>query len=181
MKHMRMIKRQAAAAAALLAVLPGLASAQQGCITEDEVSAMAIYSVPSVVQSVRLRCDGRLASGGFMARGGDAFAGRYSALQNAVWPKAKSGAIKALSGTTANDPQSLAMISSLPDDAVRPLVDSLIVQEVSARIETGSCSRIERAMEGLALLDPEVAGTMLSVVVGLIGPDDPPVCRNNRV
>lgn len=174
-------KTLAAVIGAALAIQPGLASAQQNCITEDEVSAMAIYSVPSVVRSVRLRCNGQLATGGFLARRGDAFSGRYAALQSAVWPKAKAGAIKAFTDKGAGDPQSLDMMANLPDNAVRPLVDALIVQEVSARIAPENCSRIELAMEGLALLDPEVAGTMLGVVVGLIGPENPPVCRSNRI
>jgi hypothetical protein len=171
----------AAVTAAALVVQPAVAVAQQRCITEDEVSAMAIYSVPSVVQSVRVRCDGRLSSSGFLARRGDAFAGRYAALQNAVWPKAKAGAIKAFAGKGTESSQGIDMMANLPDDAVRPLVDALIVQEVSARIEPANCGRIELAMEGLALLDPEVAGTMLGVVVGIIGPENPPVCRSNRI
>jgi hypothetical protein len=170
----------AAVTAAALAIQPAVASAQQGCITEDEVSAMAIYSVPSVVQSVRVRCNGRLSSSGFLARRGDAFAGRYAALQDAVWPKAKAAAIKAFAGRGAESSQGLDMVANLPDDAVRPLVDALIVQEVSARIQPASCGRIELAMEGLAMLDPEVAGTMLGVIVGIIGPENPPVCRSNR-
>jgi hypothetical protein len=172
-------KRLAAVMAAALAVQPALAAAQPGpCITEDEVGAIAIYSVPSVVQSVRLRCDGRLSDSGFLARRGDAFAGRYAALQNAVWPKAKSGALKAFSGASAQGGQSLDMVANLPDNAVRPLVDALIVQEVSARIQPANCARIELAMEGFAALDPEVAGTMLGVVVGIIGPENPQVCRS---
>lgn len=172
----------AAMTAAALAMQPAVATAQaRPCITEDEISAIAIYSVPSVVQSVRLRCDGELSASGFVARRGDAFAGRYAALQNAVWPKAKAGAFKAFSGTGTQGGQSLDMVASLPDDAVRPLVDALIVQEVSARIEPANCRRIEMAMEGFALLDPEVAGTMLGVVVGIIGPENPPVCRSSRI
>lgn len=170
----------ASVAAAGLAIQPAVASAQQRCITEDEISAMAIYSVPSVVQSVRVRCEGRLSSSGFLARRGNAFAGRYVALQNAVWPRARSGAIKAFAGKGTDSSQGLDMVAKLPDDAVRPLVDALIVQEVSARIEPGNCGRIELAMEGLALLDPEIAGTMLGVVVGIVGPENPPVCRSNR-
>ena len=69
------------------------------------------------------------------------------------------------------------MVASLPDDAIRPLVDAMIVQESSARIPTDRCGQLERAMEAAALIDPEVAGTVLGITAGLLAPDDAPVCK----
>ena len=81
-------------AAAAMALKPVAAQAQQACITEDEVSAIAIYSVPSLLQGMRLKCAGELASTGFLARRGDELAARYTRLQPAVWPRAKAGLLK---------------------------------------------------------------------------------------
>ena len=93
----------AAIGAAALIVQPSLASAQsQPCMTEQEVSAIAIYSVPSLVQAVRLRCSGELVASGYLARRGDALAARYVALQPAVWPRAKSGLIKLFAGNASD-------------------------------------------------------------------------------
>ena len=171
-------KGLAAGAAAVLALHPTLASAQQACVTEDEVSAVAIYSVPSVLQAVRLRCGSALSSGGYLARRGDALSGRYAALQARVWPRAKSGLLKVLASKSgpSQGRQGLETLGALPDDAVRPLVDALIVQEVSPRIATGNCTRIEWVIEAMAPIDPEVAGTVLGAVGGLIDPDEIPVC-----
>ena len=167
----------AATAAAALALPPVAAAAQQACVTEAEVSAVAIYSVPSVVEAVKLKCAGRLASDGYLARRGDALSGRYAALQARNWPRAKSGLLKVLgSQSGAQGRQTIDTIRSLPDNAVRPLVDALLVQEVSAKIPTRNCGRIELVMEALAPIDPEIAGTLIGRVVGLVDPEQMPIC-----
>jgi len=164
--------------AASLAIYPSLAAAQQRpCITEEEVSAMAIYSVPSLVQAVRTRCNGQLAASGFLAREGDAFAGRYANLQNVVWPKAKSGLLKFGAGRQVDGRDASEMFAGLPDSAVRPLIDALIVQEASAKIAAKDCGKIERLMDAVSPIDPEVTGTLLGVILGLAGLDTPAVCQ----
>jgi hypothetical protein len=168
----------AAAAAGVLALQPAAAQAQQACVTEAEVGAIAIYSVPSLVQAMRLRCGTALSANGYIARRGADLSGRYAALQPRVWPRAKSGMMKIL-GAGANAAQGRQMldsIGSLPDEAVRPLVDAWIVQETSARIPVANCQRIEWVVEALAPVDPEVAGGLIGALVGLVDPDKMPVC-----
>jgi hypothetical protein len=168
----------AAAGAVSLALQPALAAAQQArpCVTEQEVSAIAIYSVPSLVQAVRQRCSSELTSSGYLARRGDTLSARYAALQPAVWPRAKSGLLKLFSGASSDAGRSVETISSLPDDAVRPFVDALIVQESAPKIALKNCTRIERVIEVMAPIDPEVAGTLLGVLVGFADPEQVPVC-----
>lgn len=168
----------AAAAAGALALQPIAAQAQQNCVTEMEVSAIAIYSVPSLVQAMRLRCGSELSANGYIAKRGDALSGRYAALQPRVWPRAKSGMLKVL-GTQASATQGRQMmdtIGSLPDEAVRPLVDAWIVQETSARIPVANCQRLEWLVEALAPVEPEIAGGLIGAIVGLVDPDKLPVC-----
>ena len=172
----------AAVAAAALAFQPTFASAQQGCLTEGEVSAIAIYSLPSLVQSVRLRCEGRLEAGGYLTRRGDALIARYAALQNGAWPHAKSGMLKVMarkSGTGQNQ-QNLDTIGALPDNAVRPLVDALIVQELSPKIDVRHCGRIERMIEIASPIDPQIAGSLLGAIAGIVNHDELPVCAARR-
>ena len=168
--------------AAAMTFHPTIAAAQQArpCITEEEVSAIAIYSVPNLVQSVRLKCGAELSSTGYLARRGDALAARYAPLQTRVWPKAKSGLLKILAGRAAQARQGLDMVTGLPDTAVRPLVDALIVQELSPKIALKNCSRLERVIEVASPIDPEVAGTLLGAVAGLVDPEQMPVCPARR-
>jgi len=168
----------AALAAGTLASQPVAAQAQQTCVTESEVAAIAIYSVPSLVQAMRLRCGGSLSANGYIAQRGDALSGRYAALQPRVWPRAKSGMLKII-GTQSSGAQGRQMldtIGALPDEAVRPLVDAWIVQETSARIPVANCQRIEWVVEALAPVEPEVAGGLIGALVGLVDPDKMPVC-----
>ena len=162
--------------AAAIGIQPAIAAAQQTCITEDEVSAMAIYSVPSLVQSVRLRCNGELAPSGFLARRGDALIARYTNLQSSVWPRAKAGLLKFAAGKAEGTAADIGRFANLPDDAVRPLVDALIVQEAAAKLEPKNCGKVERVIEAVAPIEPEVAGTLIGVVLGLVAPENPPIC-----
>lgn len=168
----------AAVAAAALALQPAAASAQQACVTEAEVGAVAIYSVPSLLQAVKLKCGTELSANGHLARRGDALAGRYAALQTRVWPRAKSGMLKVMSGRSGNaqNRQLLNTVGTLPDTAVRPLVDAWIVQEASAKIPARNCRRLEWVIEAMAPIDPDVAGGILGAIIGLVDPDEMPVC-----
>jgi len=170
--------RLAAVAAAAMVFQPIAASAQPACITEDEVSAVAIYSVPSILQAVRMRCGAQLSSSGYLARNGDGLSRRYAALQTRVWPRAKAGMLKVLANQTSDSQarQNTQMLSTLPDDAVRPLVDALIVQEVTGKIPLRQCTRVEWVIEAIAPIDPEVAGKVIGTFGGLIDPDQVPIC-----
>ena len=174
-------KALAALGAAALAVQPQLAAAQASCIAEEEVSAIAIYAVPGIVRSMQLTCGAQLAADGFLAREGAAFAGRYAALQSRVWPTAKGALIRYLgAGGNSQTTQSLSFLAALPDENVRPLVDALIVQEVSPHIAAGDCGRIERVLEVIAPVEPEVAGALIGVAASLFAPEDPPICPAGR-
>lgn len=169
----------AAAAAGALALQPVAAQAQQTCVTESEVAAIAIYSVPSLVQAMRLRCGSSLSASGYIAKRGDALSGRYAALQPRVWPRAKAGMLKVIGAQpgAAQGRQMLDSLGTLPDEAVRPLVDAWIVQETSARIPVANCQRIEWVVEALAPVEPEIAGGLIGALVGLVDPDKLPVCQ----
>lgn len=168
--------------AAAVALQPAAAAAQQArqCVTEQEVSAIAIYSVPSLVQAVRQRCNSELSANGYLARRGDALAARYSALQSVVWPRARSGLFKLFAGQANGGGEGIETISTLPDDAVRPLVDALIVQETTPKIALRNCGRIERVIEVMAPIDPEVAGTLIGLLVGFADTEKLPVCPAQR-
>jgi hypothetical protein len=93
-----------------------------------------------------------------------------------VWPKARSALFKLLGGSANGGREGLDALSTLPDDAVRPLVDALIVQETSPKIALRNCGRIERVIEVMAPIDPEVAGTLIGLLVGFTDSDRLPVC-----
>lgn len=174
-------KRLAAVAAVSAALQPISISAQSACITEDEVGAIAIYSVPAVIQGARLKCAGQLASTGYLARRGDELSARYTRLQPAVWPRAKTGFLKYGASWSKDSELDVSTAAALPDDAVRPLIDALIAQEAAARIDRSRCGQIEMAMEAAALFDPEIAGSAIGFAAGLLTSGDPPVCGRHAL
>jgi hypothetical protein len=170
------------AGAAAFLVQPQLAAAQQACLAEDEVSAMAVYAVPGMVRAMQLTCAAGLSQDGWLARDGGALASRYSGMQGRVWPKAKAALLKVVNGRASAqgiDPQAaqtLALVANLPDENVRPLVDALIVQQVSAKIPVADCGKIERVMAAIAPIEPEVAGTLIAATAGLFADKAPLIC-----
>ena len=179
MKRLRSTLAAVAAMACIAA--PTLAAAQQ-CVTPAETRAMTIYVVPASVQALELRCGEQLPADGFLAREGRGFAGRYSALQAQSWPQAKSGLLKVLGSTAAAGPvrDNLALIANLPDEHVRPLVDALVVQELSSRIPLADCASAEQLLQTMSRIEPEVAGTLVSQMLTLFGNQPALICPEPR-
>ena len=135
----------------------------------DEASALAVYTVPDFLVAVKQSCSGELSPNGFLARHGDELSARYAARQNAAWPLARSALFK-VAGAKA--PDQVKTFATLPDNAVRPLADALIQQEIAAKIHPNSCRNIERMAEAIAPLDPVDAGRILGVLFDIASASD---------
>jgi hypothetical protein len=170
--------RLGAFAAAALALQTSAAQAQQQCFSEDEVSAAFIYAMPGVIDGVSTRCSATLGKGGFLARQGNTMKARYVAQQNAAWPKARSALLKVVTNAskTKNSDSTLGMLSQIPGDTMRPLVDALIVQEASNRTELSSCGKVDKLAAALAPLEPKHAGNLLGAMFAVIEPNHPLAC-----
>jgi hypothetical protein len=172
------MKLAAIAAVASLGISQAASAQVAGaCITERELSNLAIYAVPSLVEGVRGKCAPSLSPNGFLATRGDGFAAKYAALQAETWPGAKSAMTKfAAPKAKGEAADSLAMLAGLPDDAVRPLVDALIAQKIGEEVKIKDCVNIERGMRLLAPLDPRDSGALVGFVLAIVKPDDARIC-----
>ncbi|MGN3973223.1 hypothetical protein [Tsuneonella sp. SYSU-LHT278] len=167
------------AATALASLVPAQVQAQTtaACLTEREVAQMAIYAVPSLVEGVRGKCAGRLASTGFLATRGDAFAAKYAALQGETWPVAKSAILKFVSGSAkGRNADTLAMVAALPDESVRPLVDGMIAQKIGESVQPDHCRNVERGMQLVSVMNPRDSGAMVAFVMAIAKPKSSPIC-----
>ncbi len=154
-----------------------MAQASAPCISEREVAQLAVYAVPALVTGVRGKCARSLSASGFLATRGDAFAARYASLQGETWPAAKSAIAKfATSKADAKAAETFASLASLPDEAVRPLVDALIAQKIGETVKAKDCAKIERGIQLLSPLGPRDSGALVGFVFGLVKPDDVAVC-----
>lgn len=171
------MKRVTIIAAALALALPAAAQAAAPMLPDmsgDEAAALAVYAVPGVIAAARQTCARRLSPDGFLARHGDALASRYAAQQNLAWPRARVALFKIAAGKAGDQ---LKEFANLPDNAVRPLADALILQEASVRIDPGSCVNIERLAEALSPLEPAQAGRILGVLFDIASTGDKLIAR----
>lgn len=177
-----MVKAKLLAAAGALALLvqPQLAAAQQNCLSQPEISAMAVYAVPPVLAAVQSKCSAQLPDDGFLATEGRALAVRYAAIAPQKWPVARQALMKLATGASAqrgDERQIIATLAQLPDQSVRPVVDSLITQKLAETINIANCGQIEQGISLLAPLDPSQAGAITAFVLSLVRPDELPLCE----
>lgn len=162
-----------AAMAALLHTPAANAAANStACISEAEVSGLAIYAMPSLLDGVGGICAEHLSPDGFLASNGVQLADNYTELSQSSWPLAKSGLMKFI----GDDSGDLAMFAELPDEAVRPFVDAIIIQKITGEIKPGDCSRIERGIRILAPLPPENTGELIGFIMSMVKVKNPQIC-----
>lgn len=135
----------------------------------DEVSALAVYAMPGFIAAARQTCAPELSPNGFLAMQGPGLAQRYAYEQNAAWPLAKAALLR-YAGAKA--PDQVKTFASLPDNAVRPLADALIQQQLAEQIHPRSCRNIERMAEAISPLDPRDAGRILGVLFDIASASD---------
>ena len=94
---------------------------------------------------------------------------RYAAEQNAAWPVARGALLRI---AEAKAPDQVKTFAALPDNAIRPLADALIEQELAAKIHPRSCRNIERMAEAISPLDPRDASRVLGVLFDIASASD---------
>lgn len=155
------------------------AEAKADCISEQEISAIVVYVMPQLVAAAQKGCAGELSPTGFFATGGAAMSQRYAETADAAWPLARSAFIKF--GGGSKDREMREMVT-LPDAALRPLLDAVLEQKVAEEIKPKSCHDIERLAEVVNAIEPGTTGALIGVVAALaIGDKDKPrVCEAVR-
>ncbi len=182
--------RSAIAAIALSALAYAPVAAAQECVSEAEVADLFIYAMPPALNSAWNSCSDRLQPNGFFSTGGaSSLAGKYTALQNGSWPRAKRALLLMLASPIAQaefrssempavDPNRL--LSSLPDDVARPLVDAIIVEKVAASMKPQHCRNVERFASAIAPIEPRTAAVLIGTIMGLVDVKEPKICVANQ-
>ena len=151
---------------ALIAAAPGVAQAQQQCLTPREASSLAAYALPAAISGTSKRCAPALGAGAFLPRGGAELASRYAARKAQNWPGAKTAFFKI--GGGAKD-QSSELLKSLPDPSLQQMLDAIIEGMVAQQIPVAKCGEIDRVVGLLAPLPAQNTAELIAVVLGLAG------------
>ena len=170
-----------AAAALAAASLSGVAASAIPRLPDmsgDEASALAVYAMPGFIAAARQTCADVLSPNGFLAMQGPGLAQRYAAEQNAAWPVARSALLRI---ATTKAPNQAKTFATLPDNAIRPLADALIQQELAAQIHPHSCRNIQRLAEAISPLDPIDASRVLGVLFDIAATSDKFVASLERL
>lgn len=174
------VRLAAVAAALATAAVPVAAQAQAGaCVTESEVSSLALYATPHAIRGVRSRCGAQLSPQGWLQSRSATMTQRYAALGTEAWPRAKRALLIFATSKTSGTPEAREMselVTQLPDEAVRPMIDAVIQQKVAEGVKPSSCRSVERVLEVVSRLDPRDATALLGVVLSMVDLKEPKIC-----
>ena len=152
------------AIAAVAAMLPGLASAAEPpCLTAPEFTALATYSLPSVITGTVHRCAPTLPSDAFLPTEGAGLAARYAESRETAWPAAKAAFLK-LAGSSLG---SGGLMKGLSDNSMQEIVDTAIAAKVTDALPAERCGTVNRLVQLLAPLPPESTAGVIALAVGL--------------
>ncbi|MFV0643980.1 MAG: hypothetical protein ACK5NN_05690 [Sphingomonadaceae bacterium] len=167
------------AAALSLAALFQIPTAQaQSCITETEVADLLVYAMPLAIDGVYAKCSATASKQGFLNSGSSKLRSKYAALTDQSWPGARSALLKFAS--SRDKATSFGDLGQLPDNAVRPLIDAIIIQKVSQETKPESCMDIERGLGLIAPFKPRDTSALLAFVAGMANLRSPDVCPVNN-
>jgi hypothetical protein len=148
-----------------LAAAPGVVqAAEPPCLTAREFTDLSSYALPSIITGTAERCSAALSPGAFLKRDGRALAARYAAGKPAAWPGAKNAFLK-LSGGANSD--AAGLFRSVPDDKLRPMVDTLVEGLIAQQVPADRCRTIDTAIRLLAPLPPQNTAELIALAVGL--------------
>jgi hypothetical protein len=150
---MRLIVTLVAACAAIAAVP---ANAQNSADTEGYDDATR-YALPHLLEGLYAACDERLAPTGYFVTNRQRLEAKFADGAAAHWPGARTLLIRMAGKNDDGDID----LSKMPDDALRPFVDAVLVQMVSGKLKPEDCGKVER---GLELLDPLPADNFAGLV-----------------
>lgn len=156
------------------------AAQQQTCVRAADLGDAVVYAMPIAYDAMRNACANRLARDGFIATKGDAFAANFRTRQSAAWP----GAFRLLkvfmasdtTGATGSGSDMVAMISSLPEESLRPFVDGLIGQMIAGEIKGDDCGKIERGVELISPLPTDNVGGLFAFIAEMADLKNPEIC-----
>ncbi len=118
--------------------------------------------LPDMIAGMSDKCSNALPTGAFLDVNGKAMADHFRPASTAAWPIAKPALLK-LGGDDAK------MLTSLPDEALRPLVSSLLTSAMSEKIKPEQCLSLNRLVESMAPLQAENVSNMILAIIELSG------------
>ena len=132
------------------------------CMTPAELRGMVAYVMPSVMAMVIDRCKPALPAGASLLTHGAQLVSTFESGRTANFPLARQAFAK-FSGT--GDKNATAIMLTMPEVTLRPIVDETIAKELTGSIKIKDCPNIDRV---LATLEPLPASNFIDLVTGMM-------------
>ena len=154
-------------------------AAAPACITSSEIDGFVGYILPAVLDKVSVSCAAHVGNKGYMKTRLPALIEQLNGNRDAAWPAARSAFIK-LGGS--KDPKGVEAMTSLPDAALRPVVDQVFAEEFGQKVPPAACQDVEDVLAAIEPLPAENTVRVVSVVLGMAGRGDKsiPACPRVR-
>ncbi len=138
------------------------------CLTPTEFTALTNYAMPSAIRGAMARCTATLPAHAYLRTNGEALARKYDAGKARNWPAAKVAFLRV--GAVLN-PEAGALFKSMPDEAVQPIVDSMMTGLVGQKLPLERCASLDRLVMLLSPLPAENVGELFGLAAGLYAQD----------
>lgn len=137
------------------------------CLSQPEVEGIVAYALPLLVDAAVKTCAPRLSPDGYLATQGASLVQRYAARKATTWPIAKAALLKLTADDTGKNAGNAALMRALPDSALQPFADVIVVQAITKAIKADDCAPIERITGLLAPLPPENTSALVTTIIAL--------------
>ena len=165
------------ASVTVAALLAAPVAAQDSCITEDQLGALVIYSVPLGLSAIRERCAAQLPAGSFMATGAVQAQARYERLADRHWPDARDAFFQFAGNDREFDPAERKRMRGMADGELRTSLAQYIQNAIIQSIPDRDCAGIDRLIASLAPLEPAQAAEIVVSIAAMASLANPSICR----
>lgn len=151
-----------AAALAIAAIALPVAAQDRPQLSETEINAVALYSMPHAFRALQTRCAAQLPADAYIRTQGDALGTRLDRASRGRFPAARAALTRLV---TSENPQMATLLAQLPAENIEPLAREMIAGKVQSEVNLGDCARYNRVLELLDPLPPENLASLMGVLV----------------
>lgn len=156
----------AVAALALCATASAQAAPPVQCLDPAEMRGLIAYFLPDVIGEVSKNCAAHLPSGSYLRAGLPRLGAQLADAKPANWPVARAAFLK-MSGPTDGK-----QMASLPDEALRPLVDAAIASKMTIPVSPSTCGEVNDITQALAPLSADQTVNLFATIFSAVARKD---------
>ena len=154
------------AAFTLCSTVSAQAAPSAPCITPPEMTGLIAYFLPDVIGEVSRNCSVHLSPDSYVRGPLTQMGTSLAQHKGEHWPTAKAAFLKM---GTAKEAKEMA---SLPDEALRPLVDAAMASRMSIPVNAATCADVNDIAQALAPLSSEQTVDLLATIFNIAARKD---------